>query len=57
MTNTARLQYPNKRQFILTIPKGLVLAKGWGQGNMIEFIIDNKGDIVIRRKNEKMGRR
>lgn len=50
MANVSRLQYPNKKQFILTIPKGLVLAKGWKQGDKIEFTIDKKGDIVIRRK-------
>ena len=43
------LQFPNKKQFILTIPKGLVLAKGWKKGDKLVFSIDNKGDIVLRK--------
>ena len=34
---------------MITIPKGLVLAKGWKQGDMLEFIIDNKGEIVVKK--------
>ena len=49
MTNTSILQYPNKRQFVVTLPKGLVLAKGWKPGDKLEFIIDNKGDIIIKK--------
>ena len=49
MSNKSILQFPNKQQFIITIPKGLVLAKGWKQGDKLEFVIDNKGDIIIRR--------
>ena len=50
MTNKSVLQFPNRKQFMITIPKGLVLAKGWKQGDMLEFVIDNKGDIVIKKK-------
>ncbi|MEA2037984.1 MAG: AbrB/MazE/SpoVT family DNA-binding domain-containing protein [Nanoarchaeota archaeon] len=49
MSNQSILQFPNKKQFIITLPKGLVLAKGWEQGDKLEFIIDNNGDIVIKR--------
>ena len=49
MSNKTKLQYPNRKQFILTIPKGLVLAKGWKQGDVLEFTIDKKGDLVIKR--------
>ena len=49
MSNKSILQYPNKRQFIITLPKGLALAKGWKQGDILEFIIDSKGDIIIRK--------
>ena len=51
--NRSRLQYPNKKQFIITLPKGLVLAKGWKQRDIIEFTIDNKGDIVLKKKMPK----
>jgi len=50
MTNKSVLQFPNRKQFMITIPKGLVLAKGWKQGDILEFVIDNKGDIVIKKK-------
>ena len=50
MSNKSILQNPNKKQFIITIPKGLVLAKGWKKGDILEFIIDNKGEIIIRKK-------
>ncbi len=49
MSNKSILQFPNKKQFIITIPKGLVLAKGWKQGDRLEFIIDNKGEIIIKK--------
>jgi bifunctional DNA-binding transcriptional regulator/antitoxin component of YhaV-PrlF toxin-antitoxin module len=40
MTNKSTLQYPNNTQFMVTVPKGLVLAKGWKRGDRIEFIIN-----------------
>ena len=50
MSNRSILQFPNKVQFIITIPKSLVLAKGWKQGDVLEFIINNKGEIIIKKK-------
>jgi len=49
MSNKSILQYPNKKQFMVTFPKGLVLAKGWKQGDSLEFLIDNKGEIIVKR--------
>jgi len=49
MSNKSILQFPNEQQFMITLPKGLVLAKGWKKGDRLEFIIDNKGDIVVKR--------
>ena len=49
MSNISTLQFPNKKQFIITIPKGLVMAKEWKQGNKLEFIINNKGEIIIKK--------
>lgn len=49
MENKSILQYPNKKQYIITIPKSLVLAKGWKKGNKLEFTINNKGEIVVRK--------
>ncbi len=47
--NESVLQNPNKKQFIITVPKGLVLAKGWKKGDRIVFVINNKGDIELRK--------
>ena len=49
MSNKCILQFPNEKQFIITIPKGLVLAKGWKHGDKLEFVIDNRGDIIIKK--------
>ena len=49
MSNKTKLQYPNKKQYIITLPKGLVLAKGWKKGDKLEFIINNKGEIIMRK--------
>ena len=49
MANRSKLQYPNKSQFIITLPKSLVMAKGWKQGDVLEFILDNNGEIIIKK--------
>jgi bifunctional DNA-binding transcriptional regulator/antitoxin component of YhaV-PrlF toxin-antitoxin module len=49
MSNKTKLQYPNKKQYIITLPKGLVLAKGWKKGDKLEFIISSKGEIIVRK--------
>lgn len=49
MSNKSILQFPNKKQYIITLPKGIVLAKGWKHGDKLEFVIDNKGDITIKK--------
>lgn len=36
-------------QYFLTIPASIVKAKGWKKADKIEVIIDNKGEIVLRR--------
>jgi bifunctional DNA-binding transcriptional regulator/antitoxin component of YhaV-PrlF toxin-antitoxin module len=51
-SNKSILQFPNKKQFIVTVPKGLVLAKGWKQGDTIEFTFDSKGNLVMKKIGE-----
>ncbi len=53
MGNKSKLQYPNKKQYIITLPKSLVLAKGWKQGDILEFIIDEVGNLVVRKVVKK----
>jgi len=44
----------NNGQFRLTIPKDLVLAKGWDQGTELVIAIDATGNLLIQeiRKRE-----
>ena len=44
----------NNGQFRLTIPKDLVLAKGWDQGTELVIAIDAIGNLIIQeiRKRE-----
>lgn len=35
-------------QFILTIPKNIVLAKGMKKGSDINFLIDKGGDLILK---------
>lgn len=49
MSNKSVLQFPNKKQYIITLPKGLVLAKGWKKGDKLEFVINSKGEIIVRK--------
>ena len=46
-----KLQYDSNKQFKITLPRQLVLAKGWKKGQKLYFELDGVGDIVI--KNEK----
>ncbi len=49
MGNRSKLQFPNGKQFMTTLPKALIDAKGWKKGDILEFILDNDGNIVLRR--------
>ena len=53
MSNNAILQYPGKTQFKVTVPKGLVLAKGWKKGEKLTVSLTAKGDLLIRPMNGK----
>lgn len=49
-----KLQIFNRKQYLVNIPIALVAAKGWKEGDVLEFVIDEKGNLVIRKaKNEK----
>ncbi len=49
MSNKSRLQFPNQKQYIITIPKSLVHAKSWKKGEILEFILDQSANILIRK--------
>lgn len=44
-----KLQQMNGKQFFITLPNQIIRAKGWNKGDVIKAIIDNKGDIVLKK--------
>lgn len=44
-----KLQFPNKKQYKITLPKQIVEAKGWKKGDKIIVRINDKGEIVLKR--------
>ncbi len=40
-----------KNQYLLTIPNALVRAKGWEKHDDIEVKVNDKGDLVLKRKS------
>lgn len=48
-----KLQQMNDKQFFITLPNQIVRAKGWSKGDIIKAIIDSKGDIVLRKDDNK----
>ena len=44
-----KLQFDNNQQFKITLPKQIIMAKGWKKGDSINIQIDNNGNIVLKR--------
>jgi bifunctional DNA-binding transcriptional regulator/antitoxin component of YhaV-PrlF toxin-antitoxin module len=38
----------NKGQYKLTIPKDIMLSKGWNEDTHLRFIEDLKGNIILK---------
>jgi bifunctional DNA-binding transcriptional regulator/antitoxin component of YhaV-PrlF toxin-antitoxin module len=38
----------NKGQYRITLPKELILDKGWKAGTVIRFVEDTKGNIILK---------
>ncbi len=45
-----KLQYDSNRQFKITLPKQIVLAKKWKKGDVLQFEIDNTGNLLVKKK-------
>ena len=45
-----KLQYDSNKQYKITLPKQIVLAKKWKKGDKLVFEIDDTGNILIKRK-------
>ena len=48
-----KLQYDNNKQFKITLPKQIILAKGWKKGDNLEIHLDGDGNIVLKRGKKK----
>lgn len=45
-----KLQYDSNKQYKITLPKQIVLAKKWKKGDKLMFEIDDRGNLLIKRK-------
>jgi bifunctional DNA-binding transcriptional regulator/antitoxin component of YhaV-PrlF toxin-antitoxin module len=45
-----KLQFDNNQQFKITLPKQILLAKGWKKGDKINIQLDLDGNLVLKRK-------
>ncbi len=50
LVKKATLQLLNNTQFMLTLPKELIMAKGWKSGDVIEFVFDDNTDLMLKRE-------
>ena len=39
----------SNNQFLLTLPKQIMMAKGWQKGDNIKVEIDQKGNLVLKK--------
>ena len=39
----------SNNQFLLTLPKQIMMAKGWKKGDDIKVEIDQKGNLVLKK--------
>ena len=45
-----KLQFDNNQQFKITLPKQIILAKGWKKGDTLNIQLDDKGNIILNKK-------
>lgn len=43
-----KLQLDKNEQFKLTLPKQIILAKGWKKGDKIAIVIDESGNLILK---------
>ena len=46
-----KLQKMNNKQFFITLPNAIIMAKGWIKGDKIRVLLDQKGRFLIHLKN------
>jgi len=45
-----KLQFDNNQQFKITLPKPIILAKGWKKGDEVNIQLDDRGNIILNKK-------
>lgn len=45
-----KLQQMNGKQFFITLPNVIIRAKGWNKGEHIKAVIDEKGNIILKKE-------
>ncbi|MBN2454207.1 AbrB/MazE/SpoVT family DNA-binding domain-containing protein [Candidatus Woesearchaeota archaeon] len=45
-----KLQFDSNEQFKITLPKPIVLAKKWKKGDELVIELDERGDLLLRKK-------
>ena len=50
MANTMRLQKTKNDQYIVTIPKAFAEALGFRKGTLLEFVFNEKRELVLRKR-------
>lgn len=45
-----KLQMMNNTQYFITLPNQIIRAKGWSKGDLIEAKIDQKGNLILMKK-------
>lgn len=48
-----KLQFDSNKQYKITLPKALIDAKGWEKGTKIKIILDEKGNIILKKEESK----
>lgn len=49
-----KLQMMNKKQFFITLPNAIVRMKGWCKGDEIEVKSDQRGNLVLMKKEGRV---
>ena len=47
-----KLQCDRNRQFKITLPRQIALAKKWKKGDDLAFEIDSEGNLIIRKSGQ-----
>ena len=52
-----KLQCDRNRQFKITLPRQIALAKKWKKGDDLAFEIDSEGNLIIRKSGQETARK